>query len=122
MQVNHEVTRSSPLRAELTQQFQSSQHFSIGLIGMRRALLQKIGSEGTIEIAIAVTTTLRAGLRIADGCLNNTSTGIDQVMLRRPLIQKPEAIDLVAMGTCHHQHSGACHLSLHSSTACRTIP
>jgi hypothetical protein len=76
---------------------------------MPGALFQKIGAKGTIEVAIAVATPLRTGLRITNGCLNDTSTGINQGMISSPLVQKPGAIDFIAMGACHHQHSGACH-------------
>jgi hypothetical protein len=97
------------LRPELAQQIQSPEHFPIRPLGVGLALLQQIGAEGTIEVAIAITTTSSTGIGISDHRFDNTSTRIDQLILRTPLLQKPGRIDFIAMGTCHHQHSGACH-------------
>ena len=91
------------------QQRQGTAHLLVRLFGVVFGALEEVRTKGTVEIPVAIPTPISLGTGIAGDRLHLATAAIDQSWMTGPLLQQPGAIDLIAVGARHHQHSGLCH-------------
>ena len=120
MQINNAITGGLPLRSICLQQLKGSPHLLVRLFGVVFGAFEKVRTKGTIEIG-RDTDAHQPGRLDCQCGLHLATAAVDQSWITGPLLQQPGAIDLIAVGARHHQHSGFAITTLHSSSAWRTM-